>query len=532
MSWCWRAALVVAMLVSSSALAAEHGIVVFEGNIVLVDEVYLEVLNMPADAKADDETARDVETVLLDFLRGAGYVLATVQCEILEDKIHVTIDEGRLSKIILRGKSPTVLLAYRARINLPGDVFNRPQLERILQSFYPSNTEGQFDYELVPSLEKPHVGPQVDITKIVPGQPPLVEGDRYDLHIDLSKDPEKAEGARLSVAIDNNGYRLGLGYTFASLLGERDRWDLDAQLGFKRFDNLRENGGYLAPNRAIGRVRYYTPPIVGQSIRPLFEVREDMLRRQRQDLGVQSYYFNRLDGSLSISVEPENAEFNAGFGFQFRNLSNVQNIPLAEIAPPQLYIADRITEEKGFTNILPFVNVAGVMSFDRIVARRDKAHRLSGEARYFLGTDGGFGTFFLDYQKVWEFGWNELWLSGNIGIVQGSFSIADTIPMSGTYVRGVYSDQFYFDRVVSVGLEYRFSLTRDLFKLSIFNEAALFREDVRAGRGPQPEIVNAFGPGLHVLVLDTLQLDVYGSFAVSTPRGFDSGLTIRIRRAF
>ncbi len=532
MLWLWRAALLAVLLASTPALAAVHGIVVLEGNVVIVDEIYLEILNIPADAKADEQTARDIETVLLDFLRGAGYVLATVQCEVVEDKIHVTIDEGRLSKIVLRGKSPAVLLAYRARIDLPGEVFNRPQLERILQEFYPSNVEGQFDYELVPSQDVQHIGPQLDITRIVPGQPPLVQGDRYELHIDLSKDPEKAEGARLSVAIDNNGYRVGLGYTFASLLGDRDRWDLDAQIGLKRFDDLRDNGSSLAPNRAIGRVRYYTPPIVGQSLRPLFEIREDLLRRQRQDLGVQSYYFNRLDGSLSISIEPENAEINAGFGFQFRNLSNVENVPIEDIAPAQLYIADRITQEDGFTNILPFVNVAAVLSFDHIVARRDKAHRLSGEARYFLGTDGGFGTLYVDYQKVWEFGWNELWLSGNIGLVEGSFSIADTIPMSGTYVRGVYSDQFYFDRVVSAGVEYRFSLTRDLFKISIFDEAALFREDVRAGRGPKPEVVNAFGPGLHVLVMDTIQLDVYTSIAFSTPRSYDTGLTVRIRRAF
>ncbi|HSI06821.1 MAG TPA: hypothetical protein VLC93_20190, partial [Myxococcota bacterium] len=384
-----------------SAAAADHGLIVLDGNVVMVDEVYLEVLKVPPDSTADEETARDIETVLLDFLRGAGYALATVQAEVLEEgKIHVHIDEGRLAKIVLRGKSPAALLSYRAQISLPGDVFNRPQLERVLRSFYPSATEGQFDYELVPSQEKPHVGPQVDITQIVPGQPPLVQGDRYELHIDMSTDPEKAEGARVSVAIDNNGYRFGVGYTFASLLGERDRWDLDAQLGLKRFDDLRENGSDLRPNRAIGRVRYYTPPIVGQSVRPLFEIREDLLRRQRQDVGVQSYFFNRLDGSLSISVEPEDAEINAGFGFQFRNLSNVENVPLDEITEPQLYIADRVTPVDGFTNVLPFVNLAVQISFDRIVARRDRVHRLTGEGRYFLGSDGGFGTLYIDYQKV------------------------------------------------------------------------------------------------------------------------------------
>jgi hypothetical protein len=520
-------------MLARSASAGDHGLIVLDGNVVMVDEVYLEVLKVPSATTADEETARDIETVLLDFLRGAGYVLASVQAEVIENgKIHVHIDEGRLAKIVLRGKSPAALLAYCARINLPGDVFNRPQLERTLRSFYPSNTDGLFDYELVSSQEKPHTGPQVDITQIVPGQPPLVQGDRYELHIDLSADPERAEGARVSLAIDNNGYRFGAGYTFASLLGERDRWDLDAQFGFKRFDDLRENGTDLRPNRLIGRVRYYTPPVVGQSLRPLFEIREDLLRRQRQDLGVQNYYFNRLDGSVSISVEPENAEINAGFGFQFRNLSAVENVQLGDITPPQVYVPDRVTPVDGFTNVLPFVNIAAQLSFDRIVARRDLVHRLTAEGRYYFGTDGGFGTLYVDYQKVFEFGWNELWLSGNVGLVEGSFSVADAIPMSGTYVRGVYSDQFYFDRVVSAGIEYRFSLTRDLFKIGIFDEAALFREHVIAGRGPQPEVVNAAGPGLHFLVMDTLQVDFYASIAVSTAREYNTGATVRIRRAF
>lgn len=525
------AAALTLMMAPVTASAGQHGILIITGNIVIVDEVYLQILNVPEDAKADDEMARDIEVILLDFLRRSGYVLATVQAEVFGDQIAVNIDEGRLAKIALIGKSPAALLAYRARISLPGDVFNRPLLERILTSFYPSN-EGKFDYELVPANEKPHLGPQVDISKILAGQAALPSGDRYELHIDMSQDPEAGGGARATFAIDPNGYRGGVGYTLPSLVGRRDRWDVDVAFGLKRFDDLRQNDTHLQPNRIIGGVRYYTPPIIGETVRPVFEIRDDFLRRQRQDIGLQTYTFNRLDGVISASAEPENAELKLGIGVQFRDFRNVDNVPLSEITPEQLGEPSRVTTVAPFTNVLPFVSFEAHLTFSKLVTRFDKAHRLNGDVRYFAGNDGGFVAAFADYQKVFEFGWNDLWITSSGGILQGNFSVADAIPMSGSYVRGVYSDDFYMDRIIALGLEYRFSLTRDLFKVSIFDEAALFREHVIAGVGPQPEVVNAFGPGLHALVMDTIQLDFYASFAVSTVRDKTTGATLRLRRAF
>lgn len=520
-------------LIADKASAGVHGTWDIRGNVVLVDEIYLAIIGLPADAKADQANATLAKQRIGDWLRATGYALAVIDSKVEEGHIRLDIDEGRLARIVLHGKSPAVLVAYRARIQLPGNVFNRHEIERILARFYPSGDPGQFEYELVQAQEIKHEGPQLNIAQFFPGQDEVERADRYELHIDLSRDPEKASGARLSIAIDNNGYRIGGGYTLQSLLANRDRTELDLQLGMKRFDNLEENGSSLSPNRILGRVRYYSPPVKRTQFRPFLELREDFLRRQRQDLAVQSYYFNRFDISVNLSFEPKRMTLTGGFGVQMRNLAGIDSVPYENIAPQQRYNPNRIPDEiDGFTQVLPFLNVTGVFNFDELATRSDRLHKLTAEARYFFNTGGGFTTVFADYQKVFDFGWNDLWLTSNLGIVAGQYSIADAIPMSGTYLRGVYSDQIYMDRVLTGGIEYRVSLTRDLFKIGAFAETGVLHPAVVAGGSSPLEIAQAFGPGLHTLVLDNLQIDFYLSFGISTIRPFDSGATIRIHKAF
>ncbi|MBC7792590.1 MAG: hypothetical protein H7Z43_02695, partial [Clostridia bacterium] len=313
----------------------------------------------------------------------------------------------------------------------------------------------------------------------------------------------------------------------------RDRTELDLQLGMKRFDNLEDNGSNLSPNRIIGRIRYYSPPVRRTSIRPFLELREDFLRRQRQDLAIQDYYFNRFDASANISYEPQKTSLTGGFGVQLRNLTGINQVPYDEIAPPQRYNPNRIADKvDGFTQVTPFLNFSGTYTFDNLATRYDRLHKLSGEARYFFNTGGGFATVFADYQKVFEFGWNDLWITSNLGIVTGSFSIADAIPMSGTYLRGIYSDDIYMDRVLTGGLEYRLSLTRDVFKIGAFTETAVLHPHVIAGGSSPLEVATGVGPGLHMLFLDNLQIDFYVSVGLSTIRPSNTGATIRIQKAF
>src|ERR1700722_13253483 len=89
---------------STVPLTAKACTLRFSGNKVLAEEVYRAVLELPTDTTATDETATLVRNRLETFLHRSGYELGTVTTAVKDHQfIDITIDEGRLEKIVFRG---------------------------------------------------------------------------------------------------------------------------------------------------------------------------------------------------------------------------------------------------------------------------------------------------------------------------------------------------------------------------------------------------------------------------------------------
>jgi hypothetical protein len=73
-------------------------LLVFHGNVALVENVYRTALDLPAGTKATSASARAVAARLQKFLHDSGYVLASVRARAERDQIVVDVDEGRLDK--------------------------------------------------------------------------------------------------------------------------------------------------------------------------------------------------------------------------------------------------------------------------------------------------------------------------------------------------------------------------------------------------------------------------------------------------
>src|SRR5437868_1488113 len=114
-------------------LAAAEPLLVFHGNVALLEDVYRSVLDLPAGTKATPANARSVAARLRRFLHKAGYALATVQARVQGEQIAVEIDEGRLDKTIFLGGGSFETLRLRLDLHLHDDVFNKPELERQLK---------------------------------------------------------------------------------------------------------------------------------------------------------------------------------------------------------------------------------------------------------------------------------------------------------------------------------------------------------------------------------------------------------------
>ncbi len=490
-----------------------------EGNVVLVDEVYMAALDLPPATEPTAATASAIERQLVAFLRRAGYALATVQARRAGRRIRVDVDEGRLSRIAIRGRDVVASLAVRLQIDLPYGVFNRPQLERLLQRF--RDDGARVTYQLVPARVVNHAGPQLDPLALLPGGRLLPARSEYELHIEFTGAREG--GVTLVAGIDPDSIRAGGVLSGMDALLDGDRWELEAQVGANYFEDLERQADELHFSRVFADARWLAPSIAADVLRPTVRLREDLLRRQRQDLRVQTYWWNRAEAAIGLSLRPwSGIELTGEWGAQHRHLFAIQQLDDSPAEPVE-----------PTSTLRAFFALNGRLVLPPEGLRVDRTHRIDFDTRYFPGfSRRPFWSLEAQYRRVFEFGWNDLWLRGAAGAVAGNYDITDAMPMTGRYLRGVYGHAFYLDRAAAVAVEYRLSLSRDVFKVGFFHEAAVFRE----ADPPEPddEILagNSFGPSFHALVMDVLQLDFFYAAGFTVDGEFDHGVSLRLEKAF
>jgi hypothetical protein len=183
--------------------------------------------------------------------------------------------------------------------------------------------------------------------------------------------------------------------------------------------------------------------------------------------------------------------------------------------------------------LVPYVGANAHFVFDADEIRRDRHHEMAVSARHTLGNrDTAFGIASYTYQKVFEIGWNDLWLSSRGAYLFGAPPFVEEQPIGGAYVRGVYGTRFYARRVVGVGMEARFSLIRDIYKVGAFTDFALFREIDRTSDHGRTCAAAAFGPSFHVLIAYAFQLDLYYAVGVASRTRADQGFAASLSQAF
>jgi hypothetical protein len=173
--------------------------------------------------------------------------------------------------------------------------------------------------------------------------------------------------------------------------------------------------------------------------------------------------------------------------------------------------------------------------FNPIEVRRDNRHVWSLEERHYWSTPGGqLDRLSLYYQKVFNFGWNDLrlktsgvWLWGN------GVEFDDEEPVGGRYVRGVFGDRYYVRRVANLSLEFRLSISRDVYKVSVFHDLAVFGAlEGEKRHNETAKAADSFGLGFHVLILDLFQLDLYYAIGFNSDKNFDHGIALSLTNVF
>ncbi len=518
-----RLALLLVLLAAGPA-RAEPPRLVFHGNQVLCEEVYRAALELPEDAAVDAATARQVERRLLGFLRRAGYVLARVEVEAREGALRVELDEGKLDKVVFLGAGTLRTLQLKLDLALPHHVFNRPALERQLLELAARYGLPPVTYRLVRTRAVVHRGPQIEELGDLQGHALIPAAGRYELHILLGPSDWGA-GLDADLSYDfPDGLELELAYRDQGLLFSRDRWRVGGALGGELREELGTGDPYLALTHAALEGRWFTPPLAGDGFRPFLWLEGDLVSRQRADLQVEIFYAARVDATLNLGFElVPGLLLSLGGGFEEKFVFGLER---AGEAPPPLEDGARMQ---------PLLRGRAELLFDPREPRRDRRHGLELDARYHWVQDReDFGRVGLRYQLVQGFGWHDLVVRGRAAFLfwRGAVPFDEEEPVGGRYVRGVFGGRDFVREAGGLTLEFRLSLVRDLFKLSVFNDLALYGAIDRASGDERLGLADSFGLGFHALILDALQLDLYYAFGLDLEREFDHGPSASLTKVF
>ena len=508
------------------AAASAQPLLVFRGNVALVEDVYRAELDLPASTRATPGTARMVASRLRRFLHQAGYVLATVRAQVQGEQIAVQIDEGRLDKIIFLGGGAFETLRLRLDLHLHDDVYNKPELERQLRSLAARLGLSEFAYDVVPianlqpeNVQLDDIDPleELSLGMVRPGRP-------YELHI-LVQPGEFHPGLSPELEVDSlEGGGLGAAYHAGRLFFGEDRLNLGGRLAGALRQKLDNTGSRFTFTRALGEVTYEAPPI-GGVVRPSLRGRADRSNRQRPDLQLESFEFATLEGAAQMLFVPiPEVRAWVAAGLERRLLFGLE--PVAGQTPPMPLT--RLAQTRAFTE-------AGMeITFDPEALRRDRHHELSAEARVYSaphpGTDGALHLS-ARWQKMFPFGWNELWLSA-LGFSRTGFVVfPEEQSIGGDPLRGPFGAE-YARRLLAFQVEFRYSLLRDVFKLGLFHNAVAYGQLDRVKQAESPALANSLGLGAHALLIDSFALDAYFGVGFATGSRFDSGAALSIRQAF
>jgi hypothetical protein len=370
----------------------------------------------------------------------------------------------------------------------------------------------------LPKLQLDDIEPleELSLGILRPGRP-------YELHI-LVQPGVFHPGLEPDLEIDSiEGGGLGLTYHGGGLLGADDRFNVGIRAAGGLRSSLDGTSSSFVFTRGIVGASYETPPIAGV-LRPSIHAGVDLSHRQRPDLNLESFQFAVLDAGVQAVFQPNRyLRSLLGTGVARRLLYNVDqgaNLP-------------QIVDTNTLAQTRQYAETSLELTFDPENLRKDQRHTLYFGARVYGGPHSGEqGELFLlgAYQRIMPFGWNDLCIDGR-AVSRNGFVIYPEEESLSDGLHGVFSN-VYARKVVNANVEFRYSLLRDVFKIGVFHNLSVFGEINRTNDSEKTLLANAFGVGIHALIIDDFQLDAYFGGGFAGGGQTDRGAQLSIRQAY
>jgi hypothetical protein len=467
------------------------------GNQVLLDPVLLEIMELPEQGPPDEQMASRAQDRLERFFERTGYDLARVRAFVQQDVLWVFVDEGVLEEIFVVGASTTRTLNLRLELDLPGNVYNSVHVARQIERLEQKYDLVDISTELI-KVSDAQASPAY-LQRLVAGlEDPREEaakwwfdqGASYSLKVTAFTE-EWGRGFDFGASLlGPYGLRTFGGYESTDLIFEADRYSIDAEIGGLS-DTLFTS--------AEVELFYAFPELLGESVRPFFDVAGRLDSFERESLALDNYLHLDTSAVAAVGFEPRyNLVISPGVGYGY---DHVFGLSRTEGTPE--YVQNK---KRTF-----FVGELGLeWLIGRIGLRRDKLHLLEAVFEWRSVDDGLWARLEGDYQKAWEFDGDDLFVRSNFFSFQGDgIDWYDEDPLTSQVMRAVAGDHEFARHLLAVGTEYRLALQRDLVQAGLSASAAAAGLRDRQTRETFLEFFAAGGPGLHIELLDNFQLNLF-----------------------
>jgi hypothetical protein len=517
--------------------------VVFRGNVLFNPFVYRALLDLPTEEgplplTPDDASARRLKARIGGFLRSAGYELAQVNVAVEDGRLAAEIDEGQLDQIVILGVGGWDAVRFHIDLDLPQDVYNRPLLDERLALLCPKYGLLRCTATLVEKVPPPPGAlEQTTAERLEQVGGPLVPRElvraarAHELRVKLEPPPQHTGLWPVLDIGGTDGVKLGLnGYLEGRPL-EGGWTELKLRAGGNLRNHLDGTGESVVFTRATAEARARLPTTAEGQLRGAFGLLADLTSRQRGDLGVDDYFQARFEAALVADLTPRGRELELGAGLGLR-----RNLIFGERVVGS---ADPVVGATPGDLLRPFLLFFVRSDLSPEELRYDRHHQLELQLRMRtagLGSGAGSGTGAeiateARWQRYFGFGWNEAWLRLHGQGRLGDSLFTDEEALGGD-LRGALGDTFVRSSATLLG-EVRYSLVRDLLKVSAFGAGAVFgRIKDRLTHDESAQGAWAAGLGLHGLVFTVVSVDLYASFGWTTDGKFSPGLSLEVHEAF
>jgi hypothetical protein len=501
-------------LASTTAVAPEPDTLVVVGNQVLSAQVYRALVNLPENARLTHRTAERAERDILRFLRLAGYELAEVHVSLLGKQLIVQVDEGRLERVVFLGSTGLGTLRLQLMLDLPGRVFNRPDVEEQLERFRREEGLRITEYQIITVDTSTRSRPQVP--RELGGLVLMPRAGRYELHVRMNE-PDYPSGLGLELRGEPaDGVVSAVRYRFAEVVMDGDRVEVAGVFGFrpqKLF--VGDDDGQRWISRAGARLGWISPEVFEAPLRLWLGAEGGWGSRARLDLGVVRYDRLEATPSARLRLRPSRfVEIEAGGGVFIDRITSIVG---------GAFSADSATRFE------PIAFLHGELSFGDSDVRLDRRHELELDVRQYFGPDTR-ARLSLTYEKSIGFELDDLVVSAGGAMVLGERPYY-ALERIGERVKGAYGDLLYGWMVGSAGLEYRLSLTRELLKVGFAYDMAVYARDLGERRS-EPGVLGAVSVGLHALILDAFRFSLYGVAAWAVGETPEPGASVSLSQVF